>query len=366
MKIAHIVHTSIDHSQGGTATYLRNIVPEQISQGHEVSVVTNKKYKQFGEFSLPVADFNLLGKKKFESLLHSLNANLHLLFSGFDILHYHYVPSACFSFMPAIAGKKRVLTIHGRTEIGRRLKPSTKAVLELVSKFVVPNMDAITTVTPFLNQFVKKTYGRENTYLHHGFKELENIEPNIILKKYGLTKGSYYLALGRLVPIKGFSTIINAYKMLESTSKKLVIAGPPEKDYFLYLKSLISKDLDDKVIFAGCVGGDELGELYSNAFLYIAGNETMGISLTILEAIAHNIPIITSRIPGEYASVKDHTHRFENKDPQNLANLMLTLENDSEERLRLVDTAYRFAVENHNWKHISDTFLSIYGEILSN
>jgi hypothetical protein len=43
-----------------------------------------------------------------------------MLLYGFDIIHYHFAPSAFFSGLPALFGSKRVLTIHGRTEVARR------------------------------------------------------------------------------------------------------------------------------------------------------------------------------------------------------------------------------------------------------
>ena len=49
MKIAHVVPRSLDFAYGGVAAYLRNIIPEQVNQGHEVRVITNKRYRQFGE-----------------------------------------------------------------------------------------------------------------------------------------------------------------------------------------------------------------------------------------------------------------------------------------------------------------------------
>ena len=46
----------------------------------------------------------------------------------------------------------------------------------------------------------------------------------IIKEKYGLDKDEYILFLGRLVPEKGITYLIEAFKDIE-TDKKLVIAG---------------------------------------------------------------------------------------------------------------------------------------------
>ena len=46
----------------------------------------------------------------------------------------------------------------------------------------------------------------------------------LIKEKFGLDKDSYILFLGRLVPEKGISYLIEAFKQID-TDKKLVIAG---------------------------------------------------------------------------------------------------------------------------------------------
>lgn len=360
MKIAHILQTSLDSGQGGIATYLRNVVPLQIEKGHDVSVVTNRRYEQFGEYSIPVNDFNFLKDKKFEALLHSLNANSQLMFSDFDVLHYHFSTSAAFSVLPALTGKKRVLTVHGRTEVARELRPITKSILKLVNNIVIPNMDSVTTVTPYLNEFIKQKYDKDNIYLPHGFSESENLEAKLIKDEFDLEKNSYYLALGRLTTSKGFDTIINAYKKMPSTSKKLVIAGPSEKKYFSKLKSIIPKKLKNDIIFTGDVKGDMLNELYSNSFLYIAALENMGLSLTVLEAMSHKTPILSSYVEGNNYNINEFVHKFKNKDSDDLSKVMFNLENNNSERLRFVDNAFDCAKLNHSWEDISNQFLSIY------
>ncbi len=212
MKIAHVIQTSLDYGCGGIATYLRNIVQLQLQKGHEVCVVTNKKYKQLNKYSHPMNDFNFFKDKKYEALSHSFNVNFQLMFSNFDIIHYHFTTSAFFSSMQSLTEKKRILTIHGRTQVARNLKPITKSVLNHIDKTVIPKMDYITTVTPFLKKFIEEKYGIQSTYLPHGFKSFKFKKADIIKNKHNLTKDSYFLALSRITTNKGLDTIIESYK----------------------------------------------------------------------------------------------------------------------------------------------------------
>lgn len=361
MRIAHVLQTSLDSANGGgIATYLNNIVPRQLDLGYDVKVLTNSRYAQYGNHSIPMKDFNFLKDKKLESLLHSLNVNSQLFFSNFDAVHYHFTPSAFFSFIPALRGKKRILTVHGRTEDARELSIITKKVLKFVNNKVIPKMDAITSVTPYLKQFLEENFQKENLYIPHGFNQATSREANQITKEFGLTKDSYFLALGRITQSKGFDTIIKAYSMLPETSKKLVIVGPPEEKYNNYLQTLVPPNLKEKIIFTGAAKGDKLDEFYSNAFAYIAGIETKGLSLTILEAIAHNIPVITSKVPGSNHKINEFTHRFETKNIQDLTNIIIEIESNSQKRKKYIEVAHQYASTHHSWDEIAKKFISLY------
>lgn len=50
------------------------------------------------------------------------------------------------------------------------------------------------------------------------------MEADLIAEKFGLSKDSYILFLGRLVPEKGIRYLVEAFKQVK-TDKKLVIAG---------------------------------------------------------------------------------------------------------------------------------------------
>lgn len=57
-----------------------------------------------------------------------------------------------------------------------------------------------------------------------GVNRPETREAGLITEKFGLTKDSYILFLGRLVPEKGIRYLVEAFKDVK-TDKKLVIAG---------------------------------------------------------------------------------------------------------------------------------------------
>ena len=75
-----------------------------------------------------------------------------------------------------------------------------------------------------VQNYFKNTYGRETRFIPNGVNRPEIREAELVTEKFGLTKDSYILFLGRLVPEKGIRYLIEAFKNVK-TNKKLVIAG---------------------------------------------------------------------------------------------------------------------------------------------
>ena len=101
------------------------------------------------------------------------------------------------------------------------------------------------------------TYGRETHFIPNGVNRPETREAGLITEKFGLTKDSYILFLGRLVPEKGIRYLVEAFKDVK-TDKKLVIAGgSSDTDSFMVELKELAKD-DNRIIFTGFVQGQIL------------------------------------------------------------------------------------------------------------
>lgn len=118
----------------------------------------------------------------------------------------------------------------------------------------------------------------------------------MISKEFGISKDSYILFLGRLVPEKGIRYLVEAFKQVK-TDKKLVIAGG-SSDTNSFMKELqeLAK-ADDRIIFTGFVQGQLLDELYSNAYIYTLPSDLEGMPLSLLEAMSYGNCCVVSDIP---------------------------------------------------------------------
>ena len=131
-----------------------------------------------------------------------------------------------------------------------------------------------------------KTYGRKTRFIPNGVVRPQIRKADIIKQKYGLEKDSYILFLGRLVPEKGLRYLIEAFKKVK-TDKKLVIAGGSSdtEEFTNDLKKMTENDR--RILFTGFIRGQELDEIYSNAYIYTLPSDLEGMPLSLLEAMSY-------------------------------------------------------------------------------
>lgn len=80
-------------------------------------------------------------------------------------------------------------------------------------------------------------------------------QAKLITKKFGLTKDSYILFLGRLVPEKGIRYLVEAFKKIDTDKKMVIAGGSSDTDSFMQELKTMSKD-DNRIIFTGFVQGE--------------------------------------------------------------------------------------------------------------
>jgi glycosyltransferase involved in cell wall biosynthesis len=142
------------------------------------------------------------------------------------------------------------------------------------------------------------------------FDESFKIEGRI--KKFELTENNYILAVGTLLPSKGYSDLIKSFDLLLKNplldNYKLVLVGNDSNSYVSVLKNLI-KSLgikDSSVIITGYIQNDDLIELYKSASLFVCPSYYEGFGLPLLEAMKFGKPII-ARDVSSIAEILDNS-----------------------------------------------------------
>ena len=101
----------------------------------------------------------------------------------------------------------------------------------------------IITVSKSKAKEIKKRYGKTCAIIPCGIPVNNNYTESDIIDRFNISKGEYYLTIGRIDPIKNLDTLIKAFIMHDNQSKQLVIAGNYENKYGKSLKELAKNNL---------------------------------------------------------------------------------------------------------------------------
>ena len=173
------------------------------------------------------------------------------------------------------------------------------------------------------------------------------------------------LYVGRLEPRKGFPILLKAFELIHYKIPAVLIVvgkGIEEEKY----KSMVPKELKDKVFFEGFVEPDKLPEYYRTCDLYVApslGGETFGIVL--LEGMASGKCVIASNIDGYNEVIKNFENGvlFEKGNYKELSEKILLLYKDEKLRNEIAEKGLKFS-KNFDWDQIAEKIEMVYFEFL--
>ena len=103
------------------------------------------------------------------------------------------------------------------------------------------------------------------------------------------------LAVGAVVPRKGYDVLLAALAELKHLSWRLVIAGDGGRspETFAQLEADIARlGLADRVALRGAVSAEQLASLYESSDLFVLPSRYEGYGMAYTEAIVHGLPVV--------------------------------------------------------------------------
>jgi glycosyltransferase involved in cell wall biosynthesis len=364
MKIAFIGQKGIPARFGGVERHVEELSAKLADKGHDVFVYARKNYtpKEIKEHrGVKLIHLPNIATKHLDAITHTFFACFHLLGKKVDIIHFHSIGPSLLIWLVKLLkpGVPIVATFHTLCYNHKKWGIAGKTALRLGERSICYFPDKTITISKVLNQYASSKYGRSFEYVPNGVGEAYHKEPDMI-KKWGLEKGNYILSVSRLVRHKGIHYLINSFKSLEDSGKKLVIAGDGAytDDYVAELKALAYNN--PNIIFTGNQTGDVLSELYTNAYLFVQPSESEGLSIALLEALSYANAVLASDIPENREVVDNTGFLYENLNESDLRDKLQHLIDHPEILDEKKGYAAAFVNEHYNWENISSTIIEIY------
>lgn len=373
LKIAEIGHKRIPSREGGVEIVVEEISKRLVKLGHSVDAY-NRGGQHVAGAEYNIVDYNKLHeyegikiikiptiqKKGFAALIYSFLASIAVVFRNYDVVHFHAEGPCAFIWIPSLFGIRTVATIHGidwkRSE---KWGSMASTFIRFGEKMAVEYADEIIVLSKKNVEYFKDTYNRDTVFIPNGINPAVKKNADSITAKWGLTEESYVLLLARLTAEKGIHYAIEAYKNIE-TDKKLVIAGGASDtaDYVQRLKDMAGDD--DRIIFTGFVQGQELEELFSNAYMYCLPSDLEGMPISLLEAMSYGNCCLVSDIPECTSVIGENGFRFEQGNVEHLREKIEQLLNNSETVAEYKAKAADYVLKKYQWDDIVGKTVKVY------
>jgi len=106
------------------------------------------------------------------------------------------------------------------------------------------------------------------------------------------------LFLARVHPKKGLNLLLQVWASLGSFRRdwELIIAGPDELNHMQEIRTLaVSLGIEREIVFTGTVVGRAKIDLFYSADAYVLPSFSEGMPMSLIEAMACNLPVIATR-----------------------------------------------------------------------
>lgn len=281
----------------------------------------------------------------------------------YKIVHIHsasysdFYRSGIFVLLFKLFRKKVILHIHG-AEFEKFHAHNPRSV-----NYICHKADMLVTVSNYFVNFLKQVNLNDNVALLH------NSIPTIIAKTNNNCTHPDTLILsyfGVITGRKGIFEVLEAIAICKNrlhTNIEFHIGGNGEIDR---MHDTISRlGLQDTVIYDGWLGENEKKQLLEKSDIFIHPSYFESFGISILEAIGHEIPVITTAVGGITDLVTDRFNGIvvEPGNVEQIAEAIIYLANHPEERLRLGANASKHAA-NFCHEKIVEKLQDIYNTLL--
>lgn len=373
MKIAIIGHKRIPSNEGGIEKGVEQHAVRMVALGHSVTVYNRGGHNVFGK------EYDRKRLKEYKGVkivtipttqgaacvpIYSFLATIHAAICRYDCVSYRASGSCVMIPLAKLFGLRVVASLHGIDSKRDKWNGFATKYLEFGERMAAQKADVCLVLSKNMKNYIDKKYNVNSILFANGIDKPNYKDPSQIKEKYGLEKDGYILSLGRIVPEKGIHYLIDAFKKC-NTEKKLVIAGGAESNKEYYNQLLNLAQGDSRIIFTGFVVGQEIQELYSNAYIFALPSNLEGMANALLEAMSYSNCCLISDIPENTEVAKNYALCFKKADEHDLREKLQSLLDDHKKVQHYKNIAGDYILGKYNWDFVVEQMLRVYsGEVV--
>ncbi|WP_346915600.1 glycosyltransferase family 4 protein [uncultured Roseibium sp.] len=236
-------------------------------------------------------------------------------------------------------------------ETADRLRASEKAGLEQARTIIV--------TSPATAAQVRDCFGIASERIHVVLPGTDRV----VIGMKPETNCPNLLAVGTIVPRKGYDLLFQALAGLTDLPWRLGIVGDTTRDEscFRMLKTqLQANGLQDRVTFHGAVPPEDLADFYTKADIFALASRYEGYGMAYTEALAHGLPVIGSGGGAVRETLPEGTAIYCGvEDVGRLTAALKLLISDTQAREDLAAAARQAAEKLPTWADAADAFSAV-------
>ena len=360
MRVCHI--TSGDQWAGAEVMYyrlLRGLKEYKTIEQSAILFNEGKLAEEIRKLGIPlwIIDetrlnfFRMVGN--FRKILNDISPN---------ILHSHRIKENIFAYLSVISSNKNISLIatqHGMPEpIVFKFKIIKHFLLSKFNYFVLSRyFKFVIAVSDDMQRLLIKKYGFSEEKIKLIYNGTEIPPDHSRVKKNTFVIGT----AGRLFPIKNYTLLVDIASEIAKTTDEIrfELAGEgPEKEH---IRGLIQKfNVGEVFTLKGFV--DDIKTFYMGLDLYINTSWHEGLPMSILEAMAHGLPVVASNTGGLIEIVKDGLNGYliNGHHPKLFAEKCIKLYRDNDLRMNMSIASKKLVIESFDLKTMVEKYQDIY------
>ena len=282
-----------------------------------------------------------------------------------DIVHIHMASRASFYRKSIFVNKakrmnkKIILHIHG-AEFEKFYKEESNEIMKKYIRYIFSKSDKVIALSSKWKDILKKIVDES---------KITVIYNSIVCPKQHLDKNynnEKILFLGRLGNRKGVYDILKCASRIIAIfpNVEFILAGDGEVDN---VRELCNKmGIKNNFRITGWIDGAEKEKLLNEASIYLLPSYNEGMPISVLEAMAYGLPVISTNIGGIPELIDNDENGFliEPGDINGITNSLIKLLEDNNKKRRFGENAFLKAKNNFNVENKINDLYELYYELI--